>query len=160
VSAEVRTRGPAAGPAVICLNGGRAAAVEGTWSASLEWLVDRLAPRFPQLRFAEVRYRVKSWNHFESCREDARTAIAQLDAERTLLLGFSMGGAVFPVESAGKPRGLVGRRVVLASPLRVAALAPPRHGRAVGGEAVPVAEDCAAKHRGRLEVVEAGNAAP
>lgn len=94
MSAEVRTRGPAAGPAVICLNGGRAATVEGTWSASLEWLVDRLAPRFPHLRFAEVRYRVKSWNHFESCREDARTAIARLDAERTLLLGFSMGGAV------------------------------------------------------------------
>jgi pimeloyl-ACP methyl ester carboxylesterase len=50
-----------------------------------------------------VRYRVKSWNHFESCREDARTAIARLDAERTLLLGFSMGGAV-SISVADDPR--------------------------------------------------------
>ena len=41
--------------AVVCVNGGQAAEVEGTWSASLEWLVTRLAPRFPELpsrRFA------------------------------------------------------------------------------------------------------------
>ena len=43
--------------AVVCVNGGQAAEVEGTWSASLEWLVGRLAPRFPELTFAEVRYR-------------------------------------------------------------------------------------------------------
>ena len=94
MSAELRVRGPATGAAVICVNGGRAKAVAGTWSASLEWLVGQLAPQFPQLRFAEVKYRIKSWNHFESCREDAREAIERLDAERTLLLGFSMGGAV------------------------------------------------------------------
>jgi len=92
--ADLRVRGPASGPAVVCVNGGQARAVEGTWSASLEWLVGRLAPRFPQLRFAEVRYRIKSWNQFDWCVEDARAAIAQVDAERTLLLGFSMGGAV------------------------------------------------------------------
>jgi pimeloyl-ACP methyl ester carboxylesterase len=88
---------------VICLNGGRAKAVAGTWSASLEWLVGRLAPQFPQLRFAEVKYRIKSWNHFESCREDAREAIERLDADRTLLLGFSMGGAV-AISVADDPR--------------------------------------------------------
>ena len=103
MSAEVRMRGPESGPAVICMNGGRAAAVEGTWSASLEWLVDRLAPRFPELRFAEVRYRIKSWNHFDSCLEDAREAIERVDAERTLLLGFSMGGAV-AISVADDPR--------------------------------------------------------
>ena len=103
MNAEVRVRGPETGPAVICVNGGRAASVEGTWSASLEWLVDRLAPRFPQLRFAEVKYRIRSWNHFDSCLEDARHAIDRLDAERTLLLGFSMGGAV-AISVADDPR--------------------------------------------------------
>ena len=85
------------------MNGGRAAAVEGTWSASLEWLVGRLAPRFPELRFAEVKYRIKSWNRFDSCVEDARQAIERVDAERTLLLGFSMGGAV-AISVADDPR--------------------------------------------------------
>jgi dienelactone hydrolase len=85
------------------VNGGQARAVEGTWSASLEWLVGRLAPRFPQLRFAEVRYRIKSWNQFDWCVEDARAAIAHVDAERTLLLGFSMGGAV-AISVADDPR--------------------------------------------------------
>lgn len=109
MKAEVRTRGPASGPAVICMNGGRAAAVDGTWSASLEWLVGQLAPQFPQLRFAEVKYRIKSWNHFESCREDAREAIERLDAERTLLLGFSMGGAVaISVADDPRVRGVLG----------------------------------------------------
>ena len=103
VNAEVRVRGPAGGPAVVCVNGGQAAAVAGTWSASLEWLVGRLAPRFPQLRFAEVKYRIKSWNHFDSCLEDAREAIERVDAERTLLLGFSMGGAV-AISVADDPR--------------------------------------------------------
>jgi pimeloyl-ACP methyl ester carboxylesterase len=101
--AEMRLHGPTEGPAVICVNGGRAAAVEGTWSASLEWLVGRLAPRFPHLRFAEVKYRIKSWNRFELCVEDARAAIAHVDAERTLLLGFSMGGAV-AISVADDPR--------------------------------------------------------
>jgi dienelactone hydrolase len=103
MSCEVRMRGPAGGPAVVCVNGGRAAAVAGTWSASLEWLVGRLAPQFPQIRFAEVKYRIKSWNHFDSCLEDAREALERLDAERTLLLGFSMGGAV-AISVADDPR--------------------------------------------------------
>jgi len=103
MSCEVRMRGPAGGPAVVCVNGGRAAAVEGTWSASLEWLVGRLAPQFPQIRFAEVKYRIKSWNHFDSCLEDAREALERVDAERTLLLGFSMGGAV-AISVADDPR--------------------------------------------------------
>jgi pimeloyl-ACP methyl ester carboxylesterase len=101
--AELRVTGPLDAPAaVVCVNGGQAAEVEGTWSASLEWLVRRLAPRFPALAFAEVRYRIKSWNKLDWCVEDARAAVAQLGARRTLLLGFSMGGAV-SVRTADEP---------------------------------------------------------
>ena len=75
----------------------------GTWSASLEWLVDRLAPRFPQLQLVEVRYRVKSWQQLDSCVADARAAIDASHADRILLLGFSMGGAV-AISVAGDPR--------------------------------------------------------
>ena len=80
--------------AVVCMNGGQAAEVEGTWSASLEWLVSRLVPTFPDLTFGEVRYRIKSWNKLDWCVEDARAAIDSMHGERTLLVGFSMGGAV------------------------------------------------------------------
>ena len=95
--AELRVRGPEGADAVVCVNGGQRAHVEGTWSASLEWLVERLAPRLPALRFAEVRYRVKSWQLLESCIQDARAAVHEVEAARTLLVGFSMGGAVSAV---------------------------------------------------------------
>jgi dienelactone hydrolase len=105
--AELRTTGPAsaaapAQAAVVCVNGGRAGDVDGTWSASLEWLVRRLAPDFPELVFGEVRYRVKSWKRLDRCVEDARAAVDELGARRTLLLGFSMGGAV-AVQAADEP---------------------------------------------------------
>lgn len=91
--AEMRLTGD--GPvAVVCVNGGQASEVEGTWSASLEWLVGRLAPRFPGLTFGEVRYRIKSWRRLDDCIADARAAVREIGAERTLMLGFSMGGAV------------------------------------------------------------------
>jgi pimeloyl-ACP methyl ester carboxylesterase len=91
----MRVTGPtAATAAVVCVNGGRAGMVEGTWSASLEWLVRHLAPRFPEVRFVEVKYRIKSWQRLESCVEDARAAIGAVASPRTLLVGFSMGGAV------------------------------------------------------------------
>jgi pimeloyl-ACP methyl ester carboxylesterase len=92
--AEARSRGPAGPLAVVCANGGQAAEVSGTWSASIEWLVDGLAPQFPELRFVEVRYRVKSWKRLDWCVEDALAAIEIAGAERVLLVGFSMGGAV------------------------------------------------------------------
>ena len=93
--AELRLTGPAAAPAaVVCVNGGQGREVEGTWSASLEWLVQRLAPSFPTFTFAEVRYRIKSWNTLDLCIEDAREAVQEIGAERTLLVGFSMGGIV------------------------------------------------------------------
>lgn len=95
--AEGRWTNAGARRAVVCVNGGTAAQVDGTWSASVEWLVRRLAPRFPALAFLEVRYRVKSWYRFEECAEDARAALAEArarGAEELALLGFSMGGAV------------------------------------------------------------------
>ena len=100
--AELRLTGPAHGDAVICANGGQAAEVEGTWSATLESLVNQLAPRFPDLRFGEVRYRIKSWRRLDECTDDARAAIDEVAAARTLLLGFSMGGAV-AIGCAGEP---------------------------------------------------------
>jgi pimeloyl-ACP methyl ester carboxylesterase len=99
--AELRVTGGSS-TAVVCVNGGQAAEVEGTWSASLEWLVRRLAPRFPQLAFAEVRYRVKSWRRLDRCVEDARAAVRTIGAERMLLVGFSMGGAV-AISAADEP---------------------------------------------------------
>jgi len=92
--AEMRVTGPTDRCAVVCVNGGQAREVEGTWSASIEWLVNQLAARLLGVGFAEVRYRVKSWKRLEACFEDARAAVREVGAERTMLLGFSMGGAV------------------------------------------------------------------
>jgi pimeloyl-ACP methyl ester carboxylesterase len=100
--ADVRVTGAPAQLAVVCVNGGQSAPVPGTWSATLEWLVAHLAPRFPGLVFAEVKYRVKSWTRLDWCEDDARAAVAAVGALRTLLVGFSMGGAV-AVRSADAP---------------------------------------------------------
>jgi dienelactone hydrolase len=87
---------------VVCVDGGQKGEVEGTWSASLEWLVHRLAPRFPDLRLVEVRYRIKSWRRLDRCIDDARAAVREADGARTALLGFSMGGAV-AIAAADEP---------------------------------------------------------
>jgi pimeloyl-ACP methyl ester carboxylesterase len=107
--AELRRTGGGGRAAVVCVNGGQAREVEGTWSASVEWLVRKLAPRLPGLAFAEVRYRVKSWKQLDACVEDARAAIREVGAQRTLVLGFSMGGAV-GISAADEPsvEGVVG----------------------------------------------------
>jgi len=95
--AEGRWTGTPGLRAVVCVNGGTAAEVAGTWSASVEWLVRAVARRFPGLGFLEVRYRIKSWRRLELCVEDAAAAIEAArasGAEELALLGFSMGGAV------------------------------------------------------------------
>ena len=92
--AEIRVTGPTDRCVVVCVNGGQAREVEGTWSASIEWLVNQLSGRVSGVGLAEVRYRVKSWQRLESCFEDARAAVREVGAPRTMLLGFSMGGAV------------------------------------------------------------------
>lgn len=88
--------------AVICVNGGQAREVEGTWSATIEWLVGRMSPLFPGVRFAEVRYRIKSWRRFDWCVDDTQAAIEAVGAERTIMLGFSMGGGV-SIAAASEP---------------------------------------------------------
>jgi len=124
--AEARATGPESVLAVVCANGGQGAEVPGTWSASVEWLVGRLAPRFPDLRFVEVRYRVKSWKRLDSCVEDALAAIEAAGAGRVLLVGFSMGGAVC-VRAASHPSvsGVLGLAPWLPDELDLA----PLHGR-------------------------------
>ncbi len=91
--------------AVVCVDGGTAAETPGTWSASIEWLVRRLAGRFPELSFLEVRYRVKSWRRLELCVEDGAAAVTAAEhtgARELALLAFSMGGAV-AVQNAAAP---------------------------------------------------------
>jgi dienelactone hydrolase len=91
--------------AVVCVNGGSGREAPGTWSATLEWLVRRLAPGFPELSFLEVRYRIKSWKRLTWCIDDCRAALslaAAGGAEELALLGFSMGGAV-AIASADHP---------------------------------------------------------
>ena len=103
--AELRVTGTGSA-AVVCVDGGTREPVPGTWSASLEWLVRRLAPAFPDVRFAEVRYRVKSWRRLDLCVADAEAALQAVHtagAARALVLGFSMGGAV-GVRIASDPR--------------------------------------------------------
>jgi len=104
--AEARLTNPGGRLAVVCVNGGTAREVEGTWSATLEWLVRRLAAGFPALTFLEVRYRIKSWKQLPSCIEDCRAALddaVSAGAEEIALLGFSMGGAV-SIAAADHPR--------------------------------------------------------
>ena len=95
--AEARWTNPVGSLAVVCVNGGTAAEAPGTWSASLEWLVEQLGPEHPSLGFLEVRYRIKSWRRLELCIEDGAAAIAaakEAGATEVALLAFSMGGAV------------------------------------------------------------------
>jgi pimeloyl-ACP methyl ester carboxylesterase len=91
--AEARVRNEDAPRAAVLVNGGTARRVPGTWSATSEWLAERLATRHRQLAFVEVRYRTKSWHELPSCIEDAAAAVDAV-ARPTILVGFSMGGAV------------------------------------------------------------------
>ena len=52
---------------------------------ALRWsgLSRRLAPRFPDLAFGEVKYRIKSWKRLDMCAEDALAAIEQDRARLT-----------------------------------------------------------------------------
>jgi len=127
--AEMRVTGPTDLCAVVCVNGGQAREVEGTWSASIEWLVTHLATRLPGVGFAEVRYRVKSWKRLESCFEDARAAVREVGAPRTMLLGFSMGGAI-SIGIADEPgvEGVIGLAPWIPDELDVSRL----HGKRLG----------------------------
>jgi dienelactone hydrolase len=106
--AEARLHNGGAPAAVVLVNGGTARAVPGTWSATSELLTNELAPHFPELAFAEVRYRVKTWKALESCMADAHAALDLL-GRPSLLVGFSMGGAVsVGVAAHGGVTGVLG----------------------------------------------------
>jgi len=100
--AEARVQNADAPLAAVLVNGGTARRVPGTWSATSEWLAERLAQRFPTVAFVEVRYRTKSWNELPSCVEDAADALDAADGP-SILVGFSMGGAV-AIGAAGHER--------------------------------------------------------
>jgi dienelactone hydrolase len=103
--AQARATGPIGERAVVCVDGGSGRELPGDWSATLEWLVRRLSPELPGLRFLEVRYRVKSWRRLDWCIEDCEEALAaavDAGARECALLGFSMGGAV-SIAAAGHP---------------------------------------------------------
>ena len=103
--AVARLTGPVGRDTVVLVNGGQGGDVPGSWSATLEWLVWRLAPRLTDLAFAEVRFRIKSWKRLDMCAEDARAAldlVVERGARRCTLVGFSMGGAV-AVRAAAHP---------------------------------------------------------
>ncbi len=103
--AAARVTGAGAARAVVCVNGGSGRERPGDWSATLEWLVRRLAPDHPALTFLEVRYRIKSWRRLALCVEDTAAALDAATAGgagECALLGFSMGGAV-SISAAGHP---------------------------------------------------------
>src|SRR3990170_4684395 len=129
----MRLTGDAFERAVVCVNGGAAREAAGTWSASLEWLVGRLAPGFPGLGLAEVRYRIKSWKRLDLCVEDGLAAIetaVAAGAREIALLAFSMGGAV-SLGAASHPA--VSTVICLAPwfPDRLPGAGPPRPRRAL-----------------------------
>ena len=124
--AELRVTSPGGERTVVCVNGGQANEVAGTWSATLEYLVRELAPRFPDVSFAEVRYRVKSWKQLDMCIEDCREAIAASSGP-VRLLGFSMGGAVAIASAADhRVEGVVGLAPWIPDRLGVGTLAGKR----------------------------------
>lgn len=95
--ADARVTGENGERAVVCVNGGRGKDIEGDWSATLEYLIAKLSPDFPELAFLQVRYRIKSWKRLDLCIEDAAAAVEEAVSEgarEVALLGFSMGGAV------------------------------------------------------------------
>ncbi len=73
--AEARISNEGGRLVAVLVNGGTAKAVPGTWSATSELLAVQLAPRFPNVSFVEVRYRVKTWKALDSCIQDADAAL-------------------------------------------------------------------------------------
>lgn len=95
--AQIRIRGPQDGRVVLTINGGTNHDAPGTWSASTEYLVSKLATRFPHVGFVETKYRIRSWRRHEMCIADGRAAlddVAAHGASEIVIVGFSLGGAV------------------------------------------------------------------
>ena len=95
---------------VLGLGGSVLRAAAPRWSASITWLLRRLARDRPEFAYAELRYRDRSWRAIGECMRDAREALAVLPASSPIaLLGFSMGGGI-AIGVAGDPRvrGVIG----------------------------------------------------
>ena len=95
--AHIRFTGRTDGLVALCINGGTGRELPGTWSPSVELLVRRCAPNLPDVGFAELRYRVRSWRQLEMCIEDGRAALdatVAAGAREIVLVGYSMGGGV------------------------------------------------------------------
>lgn len=93
----MRRTGPQAGLRVLCLGGGTGAEKPGEFNSGYRWLIGRLSRRHPDVAFHEVRYRIRSWKRLDMCIEDALAgldAVADPTGRGTLLIGYSMGGAV------------------------------------------------------------------
>ena len=90
---------------MVCVNGGTGTSCPATGAPRSNGWSSAWPREHPAIAFHEVRYRVKSWKHLDSCLEDAEAALdaaADPGGRRTLLLGFSMGGAV-SIGVAGHP---------------------------------------------------------
>lgn len=95
---------------VLGLGGSVLRATAPRWSASITWLLRRLARELPEFAYAELRYRDRSWRALGECMRDAREALGVLPASLPIaLLGFSMGGGI-AIGVAGDPRvrGVIG----------------------------------------------------
>ena len=101
----MRRTGPQDGRRVVCLGGGTGAVKPGEFNSGFRWLIGHLTKRHPDVAFHEVRYRIRSWKRLDMCVEDAVAAldaIADPSGRPTLLVGYSMGGAV-AVSAADHP---------------------------------------------------------
>jgi hypothetical protein len=131
--AEARVRNPDSPRAAVLVNGGTSRRTPGTWSATSEWLAERLERRFPAIALLEVRYRTKSWHELPSCMADTEAALDVLDRP-TLLLGFSMGGAVaIGVSDDGRVRAILGLAPWIPDQLALGGLAGKRFDVVHGG---------------------------
>jgi dienelactone hydrolase len=95
---------------VLGLGGSSARPSAPRFSASITWLLERLGRELPELAYAELRYRDRSWRALGECLQDAREALAALPLSASVVLvGFSMGGGI-AIGSAGDPRvlGVIG----------------------------------------------------
>jgi dienelactone hydrolase len=91
-------------PIVLGLGGSVARSSEPRWSASITWLLRRLAREAPRLAYAELRYHDRNWRAIAACLRDAREALAVLpSAAQVVPIGFSMGGGI-AIAIADDPR--------------------------------------------------------
>ena len=113
-----------AGPAVVLVNGGTAKAVPGTWSATSELLATELAPRFPDARLRGGALPAQDVARARLV-HGGRPAQRSTSLERpSLLVGFSMGGAV-SIGVASAPDGCRRARPGAMDPRPAPARRPP-----------------------------------